>query len=71
MLARRENSFAENPHTVLHGGFLINKCFVPLNLTRFITNTYYGFLNFISYKPEGEINRKNNLKLTKNFFKIN
>ena len=29
-----------------------------------------GFLSFNSNKPGGEINRKNNLKITKNFLKL-
>ena len=65
MLYGKKVTLTENPHKVLQGRFLINQCFVPLNETRFITNTYYSFLNFNAYKPGGEINRKNNLKLIK------
>ena len=57
----------ENPHTVLHGRFLINQCFSPLNEPGFNFYTYYGFLSFNSNKPGGEINRKNYLKIKENF----
>ena len=60
----------ENPHTVLHGRFLINQCFGPLNEPGFNFYTYYGFLSFNFNKPGGEINRKNYLKITKNFLKL-
>jgi hypothetical protein len=62
--------YTENPHTVLHGRFLINQCFGPLNEPGFNFFTYYGFLSFNSYKPGGENNRKNDLKITKKFLKL-
>ena len=54
----------------MHGRLLINQCFGPLNEPGFNFYTYYGFLSFNSNKPGGEINRKNNLKITKNFLKL-
>ena len=60
----------EYPHTVLHGRFLINQCFGPLNKPGFNFYTYYGFLSFNSIKPGGEINRENNLKIPKKFLKL-
>ena len=41
-----ENFFflnTENPHTVLHGRFLINQCFGPLNEPGFVKRAYYSF----------------------------
>ena len=35
--------FTENPHTVLHGRFLINQCFGLLNEPEFVKRAYYSF----------------------------
>ena len=60
----------ENPHTVLHGRFLINQCFSPLNVPGFNFFTNNGFLSFNSYIPGWDDNRKNNLEIPKKFLKI-